>query len=609
MDKAAERIAARPSSVGEMFASQVERSGPREAFRYRDGDRWVSLSWSETRDRVYAIAGGLLALGLEREDRVAIASGTRIEWVLADLAIMCAGAATTTVYPNTQHADVAYILRDSRSRVIITEDADQTAKVLRHLDELDGILAVVQIDGTPPAGADGQQAPVISWAELADRGRRHLEEHPEAVADRIAGVRSDTLSTLIYTSGTTGKPKGVRLLHDSWSYEAAAIDEMNILSAEDVQYLWLPLSHVFGKLLIAIQLRIGFSTAVDGNIDQIVDNLAVVKPTFMAGAPRIFEKVKARVTLQASKGVRGRIFGWAFGVGARSVPIRREGRPLTGALAAQYALADRLVFSKIKERMGGRIRFFVSGSAALSREVQEWFYAAGLTVIEGYGLTETSAATFVNDPYRPRFGTVGPPVPGTEVKIGPDGEIWVRGPGVMDGYHELPEATAETLVDGWFATGDVGELDADHYLTITDRKKDLIKTSGGKYVAPQKVEGAFKAVCPYVSNVIVHGEGRKYVTALITLDPEAIVEWGEQNGLGGRSAEDLARTEQVHALIDGYVNQANGQLERWETIKRFAILPQDLTVEEGEVTPSMKVKRKSVESKYADVLDGLYDKD
>jgi long-chain acyl-CoA synthetase len=296
-------------------------------------------------------------------------------------------------------------------------------------------------------------------------------------------------------------------------------------------------------------------------------------------------------------------------VGRQVSSLQLAGKEPGGLLKVQHALADRLVFSKIKDRMGGRIRFFVSGSAALNREVQEWFHAAGLLVLEGYGLTETSAATCVNNPRSTRFGTVGPPIPGSEIKIAEDGEILIKGPGVMRGYHNQPEATAEVMQDGWFATGDIGELDDHGYLRITDRKKDLIKTSGGKYVAPQKVEGVLKAACPYISQVVVHGEGRKYVTALITLDPEAIDSWGSGQNLNAASTEELAASPEVRDLIQGYIDQANAKLERWETIKKFAILPAELSIDEGEVTPSQKVRRRAVEQKYADRLDSLYDKD
>lgn len=425
----------------------------------------------------------------------------------------------------------------------------------------------------------------------------------------IARTGPDHLATLIYTSGTTGTPKGVRLVHDCLTYEGAAVEAYDIIYRDDLQYLWLPLSHVFGKALLAIQLRIGFASAVEGDIDSLVENLGVVQPTFMCGAPRIFEKVRARVMTSASSGPKKRIVSWAFSVGRRTSPLRLAGGRPKGLLAAQQALAERLVFSAIKARMGGKIRFFVSGSAGLNREVQEWFHAAGLLVLEGYGLTETSAATFVNNPRATRFGTVGPVMPGSEVKIADDGEVMIKGPGVMRGYHHLPEATEEAFVDGWFATGDLGELDDHGYLKITDRKKDLIKTSGGKYVAPSEVEGVIKAASPYVSQVVAHGEGRKYISALIALDPQAIAEWADGQGLSYGSTEDLTRAPEVRALIDGHVQAANRKLERWETVKRWAFLPGELDVENGEVTPSLKVRRAEVERRYRDLLDSLYDLD
>jgi len=589
--------------VGAMLQDRAAASATKEAFRYLEGERWVSLTWSQTKDKAYQLAAGLLALGVEREDRVAIASSTRIEWILADLAVMCAGGATTTVYPTTHHEDVAFILADSESKIIFAEDEGQVAKVLDHLDDLPSVTTVIQIDGRV------DHPKVIGWAELEQRGADHLLAQPDAVDEVIAGIQPEDLATIIYTSGTTGRPKGVRLVQDSWTYEGVAVEAYDIIRPDDLHYLWLPLSHVFGKALITIQLRIGFTTAVDGRIDKIVENLGQVHPTFMAGVPRIFEKVRARVMTTASHGLKAKIFDWAFGVGRQVSPLRLAGKEPSGLLKVQHALADKLVFSKIKARMGGNIRFFVSGSAALNREVQEWFHAAGLLVLEGYGLTETGVPTCLSNPRSTRFGTVGPPIPGTEVKIAEDGEILIKGPAVMRGYHNQPEATAEALQDGWFATGDIGELDDHGYLRITDRKKDLIKTSGGKYVAPQKVEGVLKAACPYISQVVVHGDGRNYVTALITLDPEAIDGWGSGQNLNAASTEELAASPEVRDLIQGYVDQANAKLERWETIKRFAILPAELTVDEGEVTPSQKIRRRAVEQKYADRLDALYDKD
>lgn len=590
----------RHPSVGAMLLAQVEKSGDREAFRHRNpSGAWVSLSWNQTRDAVFEVAAGLIALGIEREDRVAIAANTRIEWIFTDLGTMCAGGATTTVYPSTKEADVGFILGNSESKIVVLEDVEQLGKVLGQIDDLPKVAKLILMEG------DSEDERVLSFAGLRELGREHLEAHPESVTERIAGSKPEHLSTLIYTSGTTGQPKGVRLLHDAWTSTGRAIEVYDLLQPDDLQFLWLPLSHVFGKALMALQLQIGFATAVDGSIDRIVEGLGEVHPTFMCGAPRIYEKVRNKVLMGANSGVKGKIADWAFKVGEKSVDYRVNNRAMPPLLNAQYKLADKLVFSKLKERMGGRINFFVSGSAKLNSHVQRWFYAAGLLIIEGYGLTETSAVTFVNSPKDPRLGTVGPPVPGTEVSIAEDGEVLIKGPGVSRGYHGLDEETEKCFIDGWFHTGDIGKLDVDGYLTITDRKKDLIKTSGGKYVAPQKVEGAVVAACSLVSQVIVQGESRQYISALLALDPDAVQSWAEQNEQSG-TYEELIKTKAMREVLDRDVETANSGLERWETIKKFAVLPSELSVEEGEVTPSMKIRRAAVGKRYADLIDSLY---
>jgi long-chain acyl-CoA synthetase len=598
----AQTVTGRAPSVAHLFLNRVETTPEREAYRYPAGDGWQSVSWQEVGDRARRIAAGLLALGVAREDRVAIAAGTRYEWILADLGILCSGAATTTVYPTTSAEDVRYILGDSDSRVLFAEDDAQIAKIRAHRAELPMLAKVVTFDGT----ADGDW--VISLADLERLGAELLGRDPGAVEEAVAGLTPESLATLIYTSGTTGKPKGVRLVHDCWVYEGTAIQELGELTADDVQYLWLPLAHSFGKVLLSAQLAIGFSTAVDGRIDKLVDNLAIVRPTFMGAAPRIFEKVHAKVVTMAhgEGGPKAKIFDWAFRVGIQVSRLRQAGKEPSGLLALQYAVADKLVFSKLRERFGGRVRFFISGSAALHRDIAEWFHAAGILILEGYGLTETAAGTTVGRAEAYRFGTVGLPMAGTEVRLAEDGELLIKGPGVMRGYHNLPEQTAEVLTpDGWLHTGDIGEVE-DGFIRITDRKKDLIKTSGGKYVAPQLIEGQFKGICPYAAQLIVHGESRNYVTALVTLDPEAIVEWANSAGLGGRPYEEVVTSDAAHAMVAGYIDQLNARLNRWETIKKFAILPRDLTVEDGDLTPSLKLKRRVVERKYGEVLDGLY---
>ncbi len=600
-------VADRQNSFGEMFTDRVTLTPNNEAFRYPVDGTWKSLTWTQTKDRVFAISAGLIALGIKPEERVAIAANTRIEWILADLGILCAGAATTTIYPSTAAADVSYITSDSGSRVVIAEDQTQVDKLLSRKDELPDLFKIIVMDSSSSSMSKNDDL-VITLAELEVMGAAKLAEDAELVNKSIAAVKPDDLATLIYTSGTTGKPKGVRLLHSSWTYEGWAVEQMNIISVDDVQYLWLPLSHVFGKVLTAVQLRIGFSTAVDGNLDRIIENLAVVKPTFMAGAPRIFEKVRARVmlTAQGEGGPKAKIFDWAFSVGHQVSALKLAGKPVPTVLGLKHGIAQKLVFSKVQARLGGRIRFFVSGSAALSRPVAEWYAAVGMPVVEGYGLSETSAATFVGHPHDLVFGTVGPPLFGTEVKIAEDGEILVRGPGVMSGYHNLPDVTAEVLsADGWLTTGDIGEM-VDGKLKVTDRKKDLIKTSGGKYIAPQKIEILFKAISPYASQIVVHGEGRKFVSALITLDADAITDWAKHNGLEDKSYAELTKDTAVKSLVDSQITELNSKLERWETIKKFEILPKDLTIEDGGITPSLKVRRKNVEKQYGKLLDGLY---
>jgi long-chain acyl-CoA synthetase len=591
-------------SLARLFYDRVAATPDLEAFRFPTESGWVSVTWAQTQATVRTMAAGLLALGIRSEDRVAIASNTRIEWLYADLAIICAGAATTAVYPSTGGEGVAYILSDSGSRVIFAEDDAQIAKLRAQRDHLPDLLRIVTFDGE----ADGEW--VLSLDDLQALGAKHLADNPTAVDEAVAAVQPEHLATLIYTSGTTGRPKGVELEHRCWTYIGAGATTLDLLSPSDLHYLWLPLSHAFGKMLEAVQLQIGVPTAVDGRIDRIVENLAVVRPTLMAGPPRIYEKVHSKVvqTVEEEGGIKYRLFKWAFGVGRQVSQARLAGRRPGPLLQAQFALADRLVLSKVRTRLGGRIRFLVSGSAALSNDVAAWFNAAGLPVLEGYALTETSSGACICRLDDLAYGVVGPPLAGTQIKVAPDGEIFIRGPGVMRGYHNLPEATAEVLdADGWFATGDVGEIDDDGRLRITDRKKDLIKTSGGKYIAPQPIEVMFKAVCPLASQMLVHADGRNYATALITLDPDALAQWAQAQGLAGLDYPSLVQDPRVQEYVRASVGELNGRLNRWETIKDFRILDHDLSVEEDELTPSMKVKRKVIESKYRALLDSMYD--
>ena len=598
------KIERRAASVPRMFLDRVAATPNAEAFRYPDnGGGWTSVTWQQVGDRVELIAAGLISLGINPEERVALASGTRYEWVVADFGILAAGAATTTVYPTTHAEDVAFIVANSGSRIVIAEDQKQVDKLVAHRAELPAVHRVVVIDGA--GGGDW----VITLDELEDLGRQLLVDSPTVVADRIEAIRPDQLATLIYTSGTTGKPKGVRLTQDSWTYTAAAMDALGVLSDKDLNYLWLPLAHAFGKVMLALPLQIGFPTVIDGRVDKIIENLTVIRPTIMGAVPRIFEKVHGRINEMMAKegGVKKRLFDWATGVGVQMSRVKQAGERPSPLLSVQHTLADRLVLSTIRDRFGGRMRFFISGSAALDREIAQWFDAVGVIVLEGYGLTETSAASSINRPNAYRFGTVGWTLPETEVKIAEDGEILLKGPGVMNGYHDLPEATAEAInAEGWFHTGDIGELDAEGFLRITDRKKDMFKTSQGKYVAPSAISANFKAVCPYASEIIVYGEGKPYCVALVSLEAEAIQEWAADNGLGGKSFSEIAHDEKTRDMVGGYVEQLNKHLNRWEQVKKFSIIDRELTVEAGDLTPSLKLKRKSVVDNFHDSIDELY---
>lgn len=605
---APEKLTRKTTSLPQLLAQRVQDTPDREAYRYPVGEGWRSMTWRQAGERIKAIAAGLISLGLHREERVGILSNTRVEWLLCDLGILCAGGATTTVYPSSTAEDCAFILADSDTRYVFVEDGIQITKLRAHRAEMPKLQKVITIDGAPD-GKDGDW--IMSLADLEAKGAELLAKDPRAIDDVVKGVEGKHLATLIYTSGTTGKPKGVRLLHECWAYTGDAIDAIKLWGADDVQYLWLPMSHSFGKVLMAGHIASGSVTAIDGRIPKIIENLAVVRPTIMAAVPRIFEKVYNKILEGVKQGspLKQKIFHWALGVGREGSKLRQQGREPSGLLALKLKIADKLVFSKIKQRFGGRIRYFISGSAPLSREIAEFFHACGILILEGYGLTESSAASFVNRPSKYAFGSVGMPMPGTDLKVAPeDGEILIRSPGVMQGYHNLPEVTAETLTpDGWLRTGDIGEVDGNGFLRITDRKKDLIKTSGGKYIAPQAIEGRLKATCPYISQVIVHGDRRNFVTALVTLDEEATMKWAHDNGLNGKPYSEIVMTPEAKKLLEPYFAEVNRSLAKYESVKQFAILPKDLSVDDGELTPSLKVKRKVVEKKYATVLDKMYE--
>jgi long-chain acyl-CoA synthetase len=596
-----------PRNVPELFLDRVGKTPDAIAFQHpAAGGGWTSLTWEETEQRVRAVTSGLRALGFVDGEVGAILASTRIEWILADFGILFAAGATTTIYPSSTADECGFILSDSGAAVAFVENAEQVAKLVSRRSELPRLRQVVVFDGE--GSSDGW---VLPFGKLEERGREWDRAHPGRFEEAAQAIPGDALATVIYTSGTTGTPKGVELTHGCWVTQSAAVEESGILAEPNhSQLFWLPLAHSFGKMIGTAQLRIGFPTAVDGRVEELVKNLAAIRPTFVCAVPRIFEKVRNKALQSAREGgtAKAAIFRWAIEIGLEARRIERGGGRPGALLAAQLFLADRLVHSRVRALFGGRLRFFISGSAPLSRDVAEFFDAVGVVILEGYGLTESSAATHCNLPGRNRVGTVGPALPGTEVRLEPDGEVLMRGPWIMRGYRGRPEATVEALdAEGWLHTGDIGTLSPDGFLSITDRKKDLIKTSGGKFVAPTEIEARLKALSPLVAHALVHGDRRNYISALLTLEPEAARAWAERHGLGALASAALASHPDLRARLQRDFDKLNANLPRFATVKKFTVLPRDFSEAEGELTPSMKLRRKLVELRYKALLDAMYE--
>ena len=592
-------------SVVEMFQHRVSSTPDAEAMSGRRDGQWHTMTWREADRRVRNVAGGLLNLGFKKEERGAILATSRPEWVIADLGILAAGGATSTIYTSNTAEESAYILEDSGSRVCFVENAMQEAKLREVRGRLGNVAHLILIDGEPMA-ADGW---TITLAELENQGKAWNAANPGHLDALAESIGPGDLATLIYTSGTTGKPKGVMLTHDNWIFEGESIAELNILGPTDKQLLFLPLAHSFGKVLEMTFIRLGVATAVDGVVDDLVANLAVVRPTIMAGVPRVFEKVYNRVVTGAREGggLKYKIFQWALEVGGKVSRLRQQGGQPSGMLAFQHRLADKLVYSKLKARLGGRLRFLISGGAPLSRPIAEFFHSCDILILEAYGLTETSAGSTGNRPASYKFGTVGRAFKGVEARIAEDGEIMLRGRNIMRGYYNLPEATAEALEpDGWFHTGDIGQIDAEGFITITDRKKDILVTAGGKNIAPQNIEGQLKASCPYISQVVMLGDRRPFCVALVAINEETTGKWAREHGIQYKDYADLASRPEVKQLIRDGIDAVNANLASYERIKDFHLLDHDLSVETGEMTPKMSIKRKVVESRNQEILDGFY---
>jgi long-chain acyl-CoA synthetase len=593
-------------TLNRMFLNRIADGG--DAVRYlvpRDGG-YHPVTYRQAGDAAREIALGLMAAGVSRGDRVAILSGTRLEWSLVDIGGILGGFVTVPIYPSNLPDQVEYILAHSRARAVFVEDEQQHNKVSGALQRLPSLSRIVWMTGDPEG-----KAGATSLDALRARGREFVAANPLALDARAEEIRPEDDLTIIYTSGTTGPPKGVVTRHSNYAFIVTSALEAVEVPRGSTFLQFLPLAHSLGRLEHFLTFDAMAVSAFARSLQTVAEDLGTVRPEIMVSVPRLYEKFYARVLSKVEEdgGLKQAIFQWALGVGREASRRRQRGEEVRGVLAWKNAVADRLVFGKIRERMGGRLRFFISGGAPLAREIAEFLHALGILILEGYGLTETSTVTTVNRLERYKFGTVGKALPGTEIRLAPDGEILVGGPHIFREYFNDPASTREAIdAEGWLHTGDIGVIDEEGFLRITDRKKDIIVTSGGKNIAPQNVENLLKND-RYVSQAFVYGDRRKYLTALITLSPEEIVAWAAQKGLAERDAEALARHPEVEKLIRGSVEEVNRGLASFEQVKKFVVLGRDFSQETGELTPTLKVRRKVVVEKYGRLLDALYEKE
>ncbi len=596
-----------------------------------EGERIREWSNRQLFDEVRDLSLGLGALGVRPRDRVAILSDSRPEWVISDLATLTAGAVTVPVYPTLPANQIGYILAHCGARVVAVAGEELAAKVREARKDAPAVEAVIVFDrGAPGAGAgggSGETAPAAddagvsepdgdtplreySLAEIIERGHHRLMTEDglaRIYKERAHAIEPDALATIIYTSGTTGHPKGVMLSHRNFLANIADANRVIGISEDDTTLSFLPLSHAFERTTVYIYLYSGATFIFAENLETLGRDMQQVRPTVMTGVPRVYEKLRARVVAAVAEAprVRQALFAWAVGVGHAAAGAKLSGRAPGLLTRLQRPLADRLVLSKIRARTGGRLRYVVSGSAPLSREVAEFLYAVGMPVIEGYGLTETAPVLTVNRLEAPRLGTVGPPLDRVELRIADDGEVLARGPNVMMGYYRNPEATAECIRAGWFHTGDIGRIDGDGYLTITDRKKEILVTAGGKNVAPQPIEALLKRD-PLVAEAMLVGDRRPYVSAVLVPDAPTLEQRVAAAGIAPGGLDDLVGRDDVRALFQPIVDQANAELASFEQVKRFALLPAQFSIDTGELTPTLKLKRRVVMERWEDVIEGIY---
>lgn len=588
------------STLTGLFFEAVERFGDRAALqRFESAEQLVDITYDEVLRDVMRVGEALRASGLARGDRAAILAENRPEWALVDYGCLCSGVWVVPIYPTLTAPQVEYVLTDSGASVVFASTPELAAKALEAAAVCAHEITVVTFDRGAPEGT-------VAWEDFLDRsGPVESPEARDAFRSRALEAKPDDVATVLYTSGTTGPPKGVMLTHNNIGSNVRATEMHLGIEATDNTISFLPLSHILQRMADYLFFWVGVKIAYPRSLDTLIVDLKRVAPTVVVSVPRIYEKIYNGV--MAARGPKKKLIDWAAGVADRAADLRLAGKEPSGLLAFQYAIANKLVFSKVKTAVGGRLRFFVSGGGPLAPALNRFFYSIGLTILEGYGLTETSPVTNANNEEFFRIGTVGHPVPGTEIRIAEDGEILIRGPQVMKGYYNKPEATAEVLSeDGWFATGDIGEIDADGFLAITDRKKDIIVTAGGKNVAPQPIENLLKTH-PLVEQAVLIGDRRRYCSLLVVPAYGALRQWASDRGIDAGSDSELVRDPAVVAGVQEELFAMLGGLASYERPKKLALLEEEFTVENGLMTPTLKVKRRELRERLGDVIDSLYE--
>ena len=589
-------------TLNQLLAGAAAKYKKEDALRFKKDGSWHSISSDAWLRRARHIALGLHELGVAHGDRVALLSGNRAEWFLVDSALQILGAVNVPLYANLMPSQISYIVNDSEAKAFVVAGSDQQKKVAEIRNELTTVEHFVKLDVS-------DELEGLMLEEVEKKGNAKAEAEPDRVQKLADAVTPEDLASIVYTSGTTGDPKGVMLTQDNLVSNTKAGLEVLPLDENDIALSALPYSHVFERMVAHyLYPAAGVSIAIVGNIDDVAQYLGEIRPTVMTMVPRFYEKLYARVNESVDKGSPGKkkIFRWAIGVGGEHGKDRLAGKPAPLGLELKNKLANALVFKKLQGRIGGRLRFFVSGAAPLAKEIADFFWAAGITIVEGYGLTETSPIISVNRPKNLKFGTVGQVIPGVEVKIADDGEIDVRGPNVMKGYYKNEAATAEAIdSDGFFHTGDIGELDGNGFLKITDRKKDIIVTAGGKNIAPQPIEGRLKTNA-YIAEVVVVGNKRKFPSALVVPDFEKLTVWCAGQSITTESPDAMAAHPKVTEFILAEIESLSGGFAHYERIKKITILAKVFTIEDGELTPTLKVKRRVIESRYENLIDEMY---